>query len=237
MRTLEDLVNHMNKYKDTVIISGSKILNIETTFSDEEFNENYTKKKLVREPEEFWKFFSEKIYKPVIHSPVTDLLKRINTSLIINQDIYNDIPDSVNIRGSMNKFICPKCKNTFKTSDSDISNLKCSCGKRYRPSVLLSGEKINQVKYDLMRSNILNTHTLFLVGVDFTEQVYLDIITDYADKKALINSDENNDEEFFIVCLTNDNFDPNELFFCEYLVKGDIKDSLERFLTCYESSR
>ena len=174
MKTLEELVNHLKKYKDTVMIIGPGVQpNTTLDFTVEEFNENYTRKMFRREPEKLWNFYLNKMNKKIDSKDLKayELLKEMSkdTSIIINQNINSPIINhekEYNLHGSIHDWICPKCKIKYTdnyvfsndTENNPIVEKTCElCGSYIRPTALFTGEKYNQVILDEIVKKINDT--------------------------------------------------------------------------------
>lgn len=233
MNTLKELVAHMKNYKDAVIIVGSGINPHSLNYTTEEFNEKYNRKSLVRNYEETMAFYADNIEQPINDIGVYELIKEIDHSLILDQNINGSIAASY-LHGHVNIFKCIKCKTVFPIEGLMGTTCEC-CGANLRPSVLLAGERYDQVLFDEFKEKLLNTHTVFLIGMDFNEDALLNLIADYGDMKAQLNA-EGKEERVLISIQEKDlDFNPNEITHFEFLVKDDVKNALARFITAYES--
>ena len=238
MKTINDLTNHIKKHNDAVIIVGPGINPIESDYSVDDFNKNYTRKTLVRNPFTAWKFYFDNLQVKLNNSKAYELIEQINSSLVLDQNTNGSI-SAAYLHGHVNLFKCQKCKVVYPSAGVDISitetevNADCElCGGILRPTILLSGERYDQILFDDFKSKLLNTHTLILIGMDYTEESLLNLIADYGDMKSQLNADGNPENERALIAIQSDEeeFDPNELAFCEFLVKGDITDSLKRLV-------
>lgn len=244
MKTLKDLKEHLEKYKDTVIIIGPGVQpNTNKEYTVEEFNENYTRKKFKREPEKLWSFFIDKLYHFINEKDVNTYVYIKNllpySSLLIDQNMNSPVMDNnkvINLHGSIDKWSCPKCKITYTSNyvipeDRDYQNTCEVCGSYIRPTALFVGEKYNQKDFDKIKDCIADTHTLFLIGVDYTEETILKLLEEYGVHKTQFNI-KHPDDEKMIVCIQSkeEDFDPNELTFCEFLVRDDIELAMDRLI-------
>ena len=239
-RTVKNLVEHLNKYKDAVIIVGPGALAQQdrNDYSIEEFNDNYNRKSLVRDPQKMWNFFNNKMKKDLSDETI-DTYKAIKkldevTSLIIDQNTNAPMmAKKADIHGSLHSFKCNKCKTIYSKQyvyDFNEENHECElCGSAIRPTVLLSGERYDNTIFLQVQEKIKASHTLILVGMDYTEESLMQLIAEYGDIKSFINSKEEGEEKMLVsIQTTEEEFDPNEMTFFEFIVKGDIKDALER---------
>lgn len=236
-KTVKDLVEHMNKYKDTIFIVGPGILTHGKRYTTEEFNECYTRRNLVRDSDKLWNFFMDKMYETITpeEQQCFNIIKSFDdvTQIVINQNTVGDTSSKmVNLHGLSNLFICHKCK-TYFTSDyiTSAEPYECECelcGGTLRPTALLSGERYVKLDYDRIVSAFENTHTIILVGMDYTEESLIDLISQYGNIKSFDN--EKGEEQKMLVAIqsTEEEFDPNELAFCEFLVKDNPCEALKR---------
>ena len=246
MKKISELVVHMNKHKDAIIIVGPGVQEIPNDYTNEEFNEHYNRKNLVRNPEDLWKFFNDKMHDRGVDDKLYTAFRKIEelsdvTSLVLTQTMHNPIIKNIaNLHGSVFLYTCQKCKNLY-TDDYvylDQANheeriTSCElCEGKLRPTALLSGERYDQLLFDNFKNSLLNTHTLILVGMDYSEESLLNLIADYGDIKAQLNADGNPENERVIVSIQSEEeaFDPNDLTFCEFLVKGDIIKSIDKLI-------
>jgi len=236
MKTVQELIKHLNKYKDAVIIIGPGILEKQPDYTTEEFNENYNRKALIREPEKLWNFFMDKMYREATDKEETLLntiksLKDI-TGLVVNQTmIAHTIGNSIDLHGSLSIFQCHKCKTIYSkdyiTSIEPYEN-KCECcGTVLRPTALLSGERYNHTDLKLVEESVMNAHTVILIGMDYTEETLLKLIAQYGDYKAIT---EAKDKVLVSIQTPNEEFDPNEMTLFEFIVRDDIQAALDRLI-------
>lgn len=239
-RTVKDLVKHLNKYNDAVMIIGPGALapKDKNDYSIEEFNDNYNRKSLVREPNKMWNFFNKRMKKD-FSNETRDTYIAIKdlsdiASLIIDQNTNAPhIAKKVDLHGSLYKFKCNKCKTIYTDAyvyGLEEENHECElCGGAIRPTVLLSGERYDNVMFLDVQEKIKAAHTLILVGMDYTEESLMQLIAEYGDVKSFINAKEDGEEKMLVAIQTpEEDFDPNEMAFFEFIVKDNIKDALVR---------
>lgn len=236
MKTVQELIEHLNEHKDAVIIVGPGILEKQSDYTMEEFNENYNRKALVREPEKLWNFFMNKMYREATDKENT-LLNTIKTledvtGLVINQNmIAHTIGNTINLHGSLSIFQCPKCKNIYTkeyvTSIEPYENSCECCGAIIRPTALLSGERYNHTDLSIVEESIMKTHTLILIGMDYTEETLLKLIAQYGDCKAITQA---KDKVLVSIQTPEEEFDPNEMTLFEFIVRDDIQAALDRLI-------
>ena len=220
MRDVKSLLEHIEKFKDTVFILGPEINKYKSNYSQEEYNNIYTRKNIIRKPEEAINFYLDKI-----------MTKDLNTNGPINKDI-------ISLHGNINNYYCVKCKKNYTKDEFNSlkdNKYKCvECNGQVRPSIIVSGENYNQLLFNQLKEAIDKTHVLFLIGMDYSEQPILDLIADFGDKKAMHNAKAIDEEEKYLVVIQEDKedfFDLNSITFCEYLVKDkNIEDAIDRLI-------
>lgn len=253
MKTVKDLVQHLNKYEDAVIIVGPGALanQDKNDYSIEEFNDNYNRKALVREPNKMWDFFNKNMKKDISEETLNTYraIKAFDdvTALIIDQNTNSPMMSKkADLHGSIHNFKCNKCKISYTTNYvygaeegheeyEEGRIVECEvCGGAIRPTALLSGERYDNVMFLDIQEKIKASHTLILVGMDYTEEALMQLIAEYGDVKSFINSQETGEEKMLVSIQTNEEeFDPNEMTFFEFIVKGDITDALLRLKSAF----
>ena len=240
MKSLMELTEHMKKHKDAVIIIGSEVNQLKKEYSKETFNEVYNRKNFKRNPDALWDFYNENILTDIDDNNIYNLIKKLDYALVVNQNINSPIKENAfNIHGNVNVYMCPKCK-TIYTSDyvysEDGQHTDCElCEGKLRPSILLTGERYDQAMFDNLKDNLISTHTLILIGMDYTEQPLLDLIADYGDIKSQMAAagDPENQKALVVIQSAEQEFDPNEVTFCDFLVKDNIENALSRLIKEY----
>jgi NAD-dependent SIR2 family protein deacetylase len=253
-RTVKDLIDHMNKFKDAVVIIGPKAIDTlqESKPTIEEMQTIFTKKNLRRDPEVFWKFFKEKVFINPKENKATHTQEAVNT--LVNLGVVKTVVDLnsdglINIsKQNLNYYIplhgcnlvfkCQKCKVTYSWLsvflDEEITQTECECcGGKLRPTTLMPGENYNDDDFHNTKEALFNTHTLLLVGINYGEQPIVDLIAKYGDMKA--TAGDNEEEKKMLVAVVEPDFDLdlNELSFFEFIVKDNIDDTLERLLKAF----
>jgi NAD-dependent SIR2 family protein deacetylase len=240
LNTLKELIEHIKKHKDAVIIIGSEVNKLKTEYTTEDFNEIYNRKNLKRAPEKLWDFYKDNILTEIDDNDMYKLIKEMDYALVVNQNINSPLrSNAFDIHGNVDSYMCPRCK-TIYTSDyvnteEDLKKDCELCGATIKPSVLLAGERYDQAQFDDLKEKLIATHTLILIGMDYTEQPLLDLVADYGDIKAQVNANGNPDDQKALVVIQTEEqeFNPNQITFCDFVVKGDIEDSLVRFMKEY----
>lgn len=241
MKKISELVSHIKKHNDAVIIIGGGINPDKPTYDIETFNREYNRKNLKRNPTALWSFYANNINSNINDCESYKLIEKINNSMILDQNTNGSIPASY-LHGHVDLFKCQKCKVVFPIEglvldpSNNITPGECECcGGQLRPTVLLSEERYDQLLFDDFKDKLLNTHTLILIGMDYTEAPLLNLIADYGDMKSQLNAEGNPDNERAIVAIQSEDeeFDPNYLAFCEFLVKGDIEKSIKKLVEAF----
>lgn len=240
MKTIKDLKEHLEKYKDAIIIIGPGILSKENRplYSIEDFNENYNRKVLARDNKKLWKFFKEYIYNE-LNSESLDAYESLKflipySSTIIDQNPNSPYPitNAILLHGKQDLYKCQRCKTLYVPESIDDTYTCEACGKSIRPSVLLSGERYDDNEFHRIKEEFNKTHTIILLGIDYSEISLLDLIAKFDDKRAVeqdFGKNENVEERIIVAIQEEDeDFDPNELAFCNFLVKDNIKAALVR---------
>lgn len=236
MKTVQELVKHLNEYKDAVIIMGPGVLEKQAEYSVEEFNENYNRKALVRQPDKLWNFFMDKMYREATDKEniLFNTIKSLKdiTGLVVNQTmIAHTIGNTIDLHGSLSIFKCNKCKtiytNEYLTSKEPYENECELCGATIRPTALLSGERYNHTDFNLVEESIMNAHTVILIGMDYTEEPLLNLIAKYGDFKAITQA---KDKVLVSIQRSEEDFDPNEITHFEFIVRDDIQAALDRLI-------
>lgn len=239
-RTVKDLVEHLNKYKDAVIIVGPGALapQDKNEYSIEEFNNNYNRKALVREPQKMWDFFNDKMRKEISEETFNTYraIKQFDdiTALIIDQNTNAPMmAKKADLHGSLHNFKCNKCKISYTSNyiyDCEEEVHECEvCGGTIRPTALLSGERYDNAIFLDVQEKIKASHTVILIGMDYTEESLMQLIAEYGDVKSFINAKEEGEEKMLVSIQTKEEeFDPNEMAFFEFIVRDNIEDALKR---------
>lgn len=253
--SIEELITHMNKHKDAVIIIGDRISpEIGKTMlpviegEETEQEKIFTRKALVKESNKFWDYYFENIYYtdetvPEIYKNIAKLKKDGLAKNIISTDMRHqpiNVSD-LDLRGISTIIKCNKCDAV--ATESKIEDMKserdykCSaCGNRLRPDCLLYGEnyhpnKIKEFTKSIFKEEedskaIPNTHTLILIGVDMQE----DLISEMYDNYLLVR--ERIEEPCYIVMIT-DKEEEVRLFTPEFATTTDINGAVERFVRLF----
>ena len=241
------LLEHLIEHKDAVIVLGPDILEDGKQFEiDESTYSFYNRKLMIKEPHDFWKYYSDNIMNPLAITNKTT--KQINALLsmglhssVIDTNIVKTIAPNYKVtspNGKNNVLECVKCHKVYE-ADSMIRELgttksvvKCECGGKIKPTVLYHGERYSQPLYESIKNSIfieekgaptLNTHTLVFIGVDFTDSLVSELIDSY---------DALKDYNHFTVVIT-DKKNGDDLYYYnpEFGVIDDLDQALERLMT------
>ena len=176
MKNVNDLIKHLKKYNDAVIIIGNKINPTEYKYSIEEYNSIFNRKNLSRHPKLIWDFFFRYLYSDKLNnSKCYSLINKISHSLIIDQNINGSLSCEY-LHGHIHLLKCKKCKTIYPIESicvdfNDLEVETCEkCGGQIRPSVLLSQERYDAGLMQKLEENLEKTHTLIIVGLDYTEE-------------------------------------------------------------------
>ena len=243
---IDVLIKHLKEHKDAVIILGPDILEDVKQFEiTEETYEFYNRKKMIKEPKNFWKYYSDNIMNPLC--AMNNSIKQLN--LLLGLNIHNTIIDTNMIKTVANNFeaISPNGKNSelecvkchknydavkmFEQLQNQEKTLKCECGGNIKPTVLYHGERYNAHLYSTVKNSIfkennnkpeLVPHTLIFIGCDFTDSLVSEIIDSY---------DALKDYEHFTVIIT-DKLNRDDLIYYnpEFGVSDNLNKALERLI-------
>lgn len=145
----------------------------------EETKDQYSKKQMVKQPNEFWSYYYNNIFNQNIDR--TDIDKAINrlisTGLIkttinlnYNDYIYNDYrennkTDLIALKGNYNIVRCMSCDKEYNLLDNpwilnDKSNKirKCKCGGKIIPTVTMFGEKYRSSLIERIKDSIFTVN-------------------------------------------------------------------------------
>ena len=241
------LLEHLIEHKDAVIVLGPDILEDGKQFEiDESTYSFYNRKLMIKEPHDFWKYYSDNIMSPLAITNKTT--KQINALLsmglhssVIDTNIVKTIAPNYKVtspNGKNNILECVKCHkeydahSMFNQLQNQENVLKCECGGNIKPTVLYHGEKYNINMYKEVKDAIfteikgkpqLNTHTVIFIGVDFTDSLVSELIDSY---------DALKDYNHFTVVIT-DKKNGDDLYYYnpEFGVIDDLDQALERLMT------
>ena len=239
---VKDLFNHLQTYKDAVILFGNKAINKLANDIDAEI---LTNKVLRRNPVDFWNYYNHTVLN--LNKELNDAQLAIKyltdndlSSKIINLTtdsrlyyyyLLNQKVELINLHGLCTQYKCTKCKKIIDTDRILIEPPVCDiCKKPLRPNILLEGENYFDNDFHQMKEWLLNTHTIIGVGIDWAEDPIANLILDYTEMKDQRNKTEQ--EKRMVVLVGDDeiikNFD--ELGNFEFVVHGDVNESMKRLI-------
>ena len=241
---IQELKEHLEKYKDALVLVGpDAIKNIASIPSRDDQIKFLNNKNLRRSPKEFWDFYFNQFYiepkkaseteKVIAELYKNSLVKNVVTlypdGLLSYFNLINPT-DIIHLHGNMQTYQCQKasCKINYPIEAINKENLTCEvCGNRLRPQILLSGENYNEDKYQAMISLLNQTHTLFTIGLDYTETPIVEFIADYCDLKGA------SEESKVLVSVVDKDLDMDlneQIGFHEFIVKDDCDAAMIRLL-------
>lgn len=241
----QDLVNHLYKYKDAVVITGDHITKDINFKIDESTKDILNRKNMVKEPKTFWKYYYDNVYQPEEYvendteNAIRSLLELGLFPNVINQSPYSlgryfELSNVVDLKGRSYDTICVKCREIYRTDDvvsqtGDNKPVKCKCGGRIKPTVPMYGEGYDVEAYNntidlIAKDKELQTHTLICIGVDFTEDIFHEIVQNF---RALKYSTE---ETRYLVIVTDGDIEVINAYEADFATAGDMEDSVKRLV-------
>lgn len=237
--TVADLVKHLETYKDALVLIGDKAIKLRGEIDPDILNN----KTLRRNPSEFWKhYFATAFCNP--EDELSDAQKAVaalkNKGYIANiinlthDGKMNVLGDVINLHGTSDKFKCTSCKTIFTydyVKTCPDNQIECEvCGRPLRPAILFNGENYFDDQYDAFKHLLLETHTLFVIGLDWGESPIVNLIADYAEMKDNRNAVEE-DKRMVVVVGEDDFMNVEEVGQFEFFVPGDVNESMKRLLS------
>ena len=243
---IDILIKHLYFHKDAVIILGPDILGECKQFEiTEETYDYYNRKKMIKQPKEFWQYYAMNITKPLaVSNKITqELVKFLSFGLhsaIIDTNIVKTIAPNYEVispNGKNSVLECVKCHKKFDAHSmfNQLQNqegvLKCNCGGNIKPTVLYHGEKYSTPIYQSVKNAIfseengkpeLKTHTLIFIGVDFTDSLISELADSY---------DALKDYQHYTVIIT-DKLNRDDIYYYnpEFGVADDLDQALKRLM-------
>lgn len=239
----QDLVNHLYKYKDAVVIIGDHVTKERNFKLDESTKGSLNRKNMVKDPKFFWEYYYQNVFLEDAYvgneteEAIWNLLKVGVMPKTINQSAYtlesfDEVSKTVDLKGHFSDLICVKCRKTHYMDDvlADVAGnkpAKCECGGRIKPSIPMYSEGYDVVAYDeainsIVKDKELQTHTLICIGVDFTEDIFHEIVQNF---RALKYTTE---ETRYLVIVTDGDIEVINAYEADFATAGDMKDSIER---------
>ena len=244
---IEELIAHLNKHKDAVVIVGPYAVENYNLFEiDDKCKDIFNRRNMVKEPEKFWSWYKENIFKgrleindnlnAVMNLYATGVVSKVISTSIegILDDIDGIANDVIDLMGSQRFIKCVKCHTEYCMSENNKTELEpCDCGSRKRPTVLMPGEVFPLDQYLKAKKAIfdeedkddikLNTHTLICIGVDFEQPVVNELVQNY---KVLMNKQE---ENFLVLINEKDSLSIEQLE-PEFATQNDVAGSINRLI-------
>jgi NAD-dependent deacetylase len=251
--TVNNIVDHMVKHKDAVIIVGPEAADYHTEKPTREMMEKfYTHKSIKRTPEKFWNFFKQYIYvspdknqpTPALqHTSMLNTMGLLGSVIIQSTDgmyrLYCYNHNILELHGNSVTFTCKSCGYEYpymyyENSPTPVPECE-QCGKPLRPNVLLYGENYKDDVYNAMKHHVASTHTLILLGMDYTEDPVADLVASFCEMKSIANQSDDIDEHKMAIAIgVPEGYDPNEsLGFFEFIVRDNPNDAMGRLLTAF----
>lgn len=248
---LQDLIKNLQTNKDAVVIFGDKaVKELELYVIDENSKSDLNKKKMVKEPKNFWSFYKENIYSNNgIAQSEFEMIDFTNTGVIktiINLNYTNNIKlpvpcktQMIPLKGNKNIARCMSCDKNYHITEEMLNTaevLKCECKGKIVPTITLFGEKYLEKHTKAIKESIfiedddkvkLNTHCLIFVGVDFEEDYMHELIESYCAIKSEISTDE---DPYFLVMITEKDGVSIEYYQPEFATYENIADSINRLV-------
>lgn len=225
MKDVNELIKHLKSKNNAVIVIGEYL---ETEQRDLDWNTielKYRRRAWAREPENTFKYFMENIYAPKdLNLALLDIDKIPKSKIFYQSSRLAMLDNSISLNGSYYTFTC-KCGIKY-TIDYVLSKepYECHCevcNKIIKPDYLLSDEKRKIELTQELLDSIEETDTLILIGVDYLEDK--DLVKAIKDFKVKDNS-----KVLVTIQDAEEIMDINELCFSDFVVKGDIPQTIKR---------
>lgn len=214
---LEQLLATLKNHKDAVVIVGDKVVNELNLYKiDENSKQHLNKKKMVKEPKNFWSFYKENLYEQENINLTSPAEKAINsligmgvikTLIDLNYTGNIKVPvmsrtNYIQLKGDKSLVRCMSCDKVYKITEDMLNTdtmLKCECRGKISPTITMFGEKYLEKHIKAIKDAIfiekddkveLNTHCLIFIGVDFEEDYMHELIESYNAVKSEISTDE-----------------------------------------------
>lgn len=255
---IEELIDNLKKYDDTIIILGKDVVSKENKMFkvDEESAKIFNRKTLYRKPELYWQFYfnyvynsdrkyteEEKAVAKLINTIGKDKIKIINDTTLDSYKEYNDLV-KLDLSGNVNELTCVSGRHTL-SSDNMAEylmkyNFKCPvCNSVYKPTVLMYKEKYDPLKLAILENmiskkenetRIPNTHNLIFIGTDFDNDIIHDITVSF---KALKAQYETEDEKFFLTMILDHDPVNIDRYEPDFSTTDTITDSIDRLVKLF----
>lgn len=255
---MENLLENLRKNKDAVIIIGDKaVKELELYPIDEASKKMLNKKKMVREPKYFWKYYRENVIgdKRITYSEaekaIEGLLRTGTIKTAVNLNYTGGIDDPsrlspvlapvkyelIELKGNMDRYRCMSCdKEDFYTQDmlNTLSMLKCECKGKIAPSVVMFGEKYLQKNTQAVKDAIfkeedgkVELNTHCLIFIGVDFEE--DYMHDLMESYNAIKAEISTDEDpCFTVMITQGDWASIEYYQPEFATNEDIAGAISR---------
>ena len=179
-KALAVMKSSLLKHKDAVVIIGNDLVRDAHLFHATENNEKtYSRKQMIKDPENFWKFYlmniAENNHNQTGNENQKALLELLNTGIVktvidMNYDGYikDNISDDIQyiqLKGDRRELFCTKCGEIVSytreisgekvLTHSDL-NEECQCAGRLQPTVPFYGSKISKQLWNQLVESIFD---------------------------------------------------------------------------------
>lgn len=169
-------------------------------------------------PEEFFKFYFEKMIYPnalpnVAHKYFADLERHGKDVKVVTQNIDSlhqmaGSTDVIELHGSVMRNYCTKCHKFYPLKDIYNKECKvpyCKCGGIIKPDVVLYEEPLNEDAIERAISAISDADMLIIVGTSLTVYPAAGFIRYYrGDKLVLLNKSETQYDSYANIAIHDD---------------------------------
>ena len=249
---IQDLIKNLKNNKDAVVIVGDKAVSELKLYQiNEESKSNLNRKKMVKEPKNFWKFYKDNLFKQENIGSISTAEQAINT--LISTGVVKTLIDLnytgnvklpimsntcyIQLKGDVNVARCMSCDKSYKITEDMLDTdtvLKCECKGKIAPSITMFGEKYLEKNTKAIKDAIftekdgevkLNTHCLIFIGVDFEEDYMHELIESYSAIKSETTAEN---DPYFLVMITEKDGISIEYYQPEFATYENISDSINR---------
>lgn len=159
----------------------------------------------IKHPEEFYKFFREKLINNVkpndAHLLIKELEEKGYVNSVITQNIDNldkkaGIKNVIELHGNAENFYCVKCNKSYNIKDIKKMDLvpKCECGNILRPDIVLYEEPLETFKLMQAREEIKSATTLLVIGSSLLVNPAASLVHDF-----IVDMRFNKNKKLFII--------------------------------------
>lgn len=255
---IEELIENLKKYDDTIIVIGKDIVEKENKIFkvDEESAKVFNRKTLYKKPELYWQFYfnyvynnnriyteEEKAVSKLIETIGKDKIRIINDTTLNCYEGYKDLVN-LNLSGDTSELTCVSGRHIL-SSDSmpeylKEHNFKCPvCDSVYKPTILMYNEKYDPLKLTVLEAiiskeengkRIPNSHNIIFIGSDFDNDIIHDIAISF---KALKEEHETDNEKFFLTMILDHDPVNVERYEPDFSTTDNIVDSIKRLVELF----